>query len=233
MNIPFHPLANIFPLMTEAEFKALKEDINKNGLREAITLHDGQILEGRNRHNACKDIYKKPNFQELPKGVDPLDYVVSANIHRRHLLTSQRAVIGARMVSLQPGQRANGVAPSIEGAAKLLNIGHASIERALKVLASGNADLITKVEQGKMTAAAAVKELEAKPKAEEPKAEVSTPDSTKNSDEYDNAQKVLIGKLEKMEPEQAEAAAQKTIDELVRMIRAKKGGRHNLNIKAA
>jgi hypothetical protein len=59
----------------------------------------------------------------LPKGKDALDYVISANLHRRHLTTSQRALIGARLVTLQPGQHTKGQVPSIEGAAKLLNVG--------------------------------------------------------------------------------------------------------------
>jgi hypothetical protein len=227
----FHPLANLFPLLEGEEFKALVADIKKNGLREKITLHEGRILEGRNRYRACKEGWINPEYRDLPPGMNPLDYVLSANLHRRHLSTSQRALIGARLITLQPGQHTKGQAPSIEGAAKLLNIGHASIERARKVLNSGNADLIGKVEQDKITTAAAVKQLEANPK---PKAETSNanPASTINSDHYDRVQKMLIGKLQKMEPEQAEASAQKTIEELVNTIRAKKGGRHSLKLAA-
>jgi len=225
----FHPLANLFPLLEGAEFKALLEDIKKNGQREKIKLHEGKILDSRNRHRACKEGFRKPEYEELPLSTNPLDYVISANLHRRHLSTTQRALIGAKLITLQPGQHTKGQAPSIEGASKLLNVGHASIERARKVLASGDDSLIKKVEQDEITAAAAVKQLEAKTP---PAPETTTPSSTKNSDDYDKAQGVLMEKLAKMEAEQAEASAQKTIEELVKTIRIKKGGKHSLKLVA-
>ncbi len=52
----FHPVANIFPLMGEAELDALAEDIRANGLREPVWLHrDGRIVDGRNRWLAWRD----------------------------------------------------------------------------------------------------------------------------------------------------------------------------------
>ncbi len=51
-----HEFANIFPLMNNKEFTELKKDIKENGLLEPIVLHEGQILDGRNRFNACKAV---------------------------------------------------------------------------------------------------------------------------------------------------------------------------------
>jgi hypothetical protein len=45
----FHPVANIFPMMSAEEFEALKADILANGLREDIWLHNNQTIDGRNR----------------------------------------------------------------------------------------------------------------------------------------------------------------------------------------
>ena len=45
----FHPLANLFPLIEGDEFAALVEDVRANGLLVPIVLHEGMILEGRNR----------------------------------------------------------------------------------------------------------------------------------------------------------------------------------------
>jgi hypothetical protein len=47
---PFHPLAEMFPLIELAE---LAEDIKAHGLRERIVMYHGQVLDGRNRVLAC------------------------------------------------------------------------------------------------------------------------------------------------------------------------------------
>jgi hypothetical protein len=49
----FHPASDIFPLIEGDEFSALAEDIRANGLLVPIVLHEGMILEGRNRFRAC------------------------------------------------------------------------------------------------------------------------------------------------------------------------------------
>ena len=49
----FHPIANLFPLMSAEEFDNLRNDIEANGLHEPIWLHpDGSIIDGRNRYMA-------------------------------------------------------------------------------------------------------------------------------------------------------------------------------------
>lgn len=85
----FHPAANLFPLMNGDEFTALVRDIAEHGQREPIILHEGMILDGRNRYRACAELGLKPECREWC-GDDPLAYVVSLNLHRRHLTREQR-----------------------------------------------------------------------------------------------------------------------------------------------
>lgn len=90
----FHEISSIFPLMEGEEFIALCDDIEMNGLLEGITLFEGKILDGRNRYRACKKLGETIKFRELPSYMDPLDFIISENLRRRHLNIAQRAEIG-------------------------------------------------------------------------------------------------------------------------------------------
>jgi hypothetical protein len=74
--LPFHPLADLFPLMEGREFDELAADIKVNGLHECIVLLDDQILDGRNRYRACIAAGVEPLFVPY-RGDDPVGYVVS------------------------------------------------------------------------------------------------------------------------------------------------------------
>jgi len=93
-NRKYHPTASLFPLMQDAEFAELKADVGTNGLLEAIWLHpDGSIVDGRNRHRACIELGITPQFRTWSGEGSLVSFVVSMNLHRRHLSSSQRAVI--------------------------------------------------------------------------------------------------------------------------------------------
>jgi N6-adenosine-specific RNA methylase IME4/ParB-like chromosome segregation protein Spo0J len=154
----FHELANVFPLIEGDEFAGLVADIGKQGLLEAIVLLDGKILDGRNRYRACLEAGVEPHFEEFD-GEDPVAFVVSKNVARRHLDESQRALAAARIATLQNGQRKS-ASPIGEGrsqaeAAQILNVGKRSVERARDVLDQGEATLVKAVEQGKVSVSAA------------------------------------------------------------------------------
>ena len=90
----YHATASLFPLMQDTEFTRLKTDIADNGLLEAIWLHpDGSIIDGRNRHRACIELGITPQFRTWSGDGSLVSFVVSMNLHRRHLTSSQRAVI--------------------------------------------------------------------------------------------------------------------------------------------
>jgi ParB-like chromosome segregation protein Spo0J len=97
----FHPLADIFPLMEGEEFDALVADIKANGLISPVVVHEDMILDGRNRYRACLEGGIEPTFRPYT-GDDPAAYVISANIHRRHLTTEQKRDLIARLVKAQP-----------------------------------------------------------------------------------------------------------------------------------
>ena len=89
-----HPYADLFPYLSEPELADLANDIAENGLREPIVLYRGEILDGRNRYKACLKAGVEPTFIEFEgDDEDALKAVLSWNLHRRHLTSSQLAVI--------------------------------------------------------------------------------------------------------------------------------------------
>lgn len=89
-----HEAANIFPIDDE-HISDLAADIKKNGQKVAIELFEGKIIDGRRRFKACQVAGIEPLTKNvLPE--DPISYVLSLNLHRRHLNPSQLAMVGAR-----------------------------------------------------------------------------------------------------------------------------------------
>ena len=91
-----HPAADVFPLIEGDEFDRLVDDVKRNGLREPIVLsHDRQtLIDGRNRYRACEaagvDIVHRPLGAHYTATM-VLDFIVSANVARRHLTAGQLA----------------------------------------------------------------------------------------------------------------------------------------------
>jgi hypothetical protein len=120
--LPIHPAAELFPLMSADELRELGEDIKKNGLTSTIILWspDGRgpssLLDGRNRLDAMELVGIKVTsqleygvrnsawrFLNLSgKDVDPYAYVISANIHRRHLTADDKRRIIAALLKANP-----------------------------------------------------------------------------------------------------------------------------------
>lgn len=100
----FHPLANVFPLMSDEEFRALVVDIDANGLTDPIVMLEGKILDGRNRWKACQQLgipHREIKFDELKLGSDdPAAFVWSRNTVRRHLTSGQRDMAAQKLEEL-------------------------------------------------------------------------------------------------------------------------------------
>lgn len=169
-DLPFHPLADLFPLIEGAEFDALVADVRENGLREPIVLLDGMILDGRNRWRAAKAagligcgdpaVERIRHFAAYLPDRDgpPLAFVISKNLRRRHLNESQRAFVAARLANLgvgRPAETAQDCAVSQERAAGLLNVSRRSVQHAASVQERGVDALQRAVERGLVSVAAA------------------------------------------------------------------------------
>ena len=173
-EMTFHEAAALFELLTGEEYEGLVEDIREHGLRETIKLFEGKILDGRNRYRACLQAGIEPRFEAIETD-NPRNYVVSLNLHRRHLDKSQLAMIGARIrpdydrkakerMTAGGGDKKSYAAksgaeqvphPIEEGrardlAAAAVGVSGPLVDHATKVLAKGDPLLIAAVDQGRM-----------------------------------------------------------------------------------
>jgi hypothetical protein len=132
-SIAFHPLADIFPLMEGEEFDALVADIKANGLQEDIVLYQGKILDGRNRYRACLAAGIVPcSYNADPFITDPAAYVISANVHRRHLhlTTEQKRDLIAEIIKAQPEKSDRQVARMVKASPTTIGTVRGKLEKA-------------------------------------------------------------------------------------------------------
>jgi protein gp37 len=175
-----HPAADVFPLLDDDELKHLADDILRQGLQEPIVLTaDGRTLvDGRNRYRACDLLNIEPEFTKLGDHYtekDILDYVISANVHRRHLNPGQRAMVAAALEPMyaavnqigRPYKDAEKLGPigpnlpderkSTARAGKVVGASRTSVTKA-KAVKRDTPDLAEKVVTGELTLDAADRE---------------------------------------------------------------------------
>ncbi|HMF11448.1 MAG TPA: ParB N-terminal domain-containing protein [Gemmataceae bacterium] len=161
MDLQPHPAATIFPEMSESDFAALKDDIKEHGQRDPVIVFQNQILDGRHRYRACRELGIEARTEEFI-GDDPVAFVVSKNLKRRHLDESQRALVAARLANLPKGRPTENssidpLSVSQPLAAKTLNVSVPSVKRAAVVLNHGVPELTASVEQGDVSVRASLR----------------------------------------------------------------------------
>lgn len=169
--LPFHPYADIFPLIEGEDFAGLVADLRANGLREKMIILDGRILDGRNRYLAALSAgiladdevpEDRPMlFQKFVSAVDgdALKFVLSKNLHRRHLDDNQRASIAGKIANMGRGRPSSENPPdggiSAEKAAGMLNVAPRQVERARVVHEQGVAEVRAALDRGEVAVSVA------------------------------------------------------------------------------
>lgn len=191
-----HPAATMFPMMHGTELELLTADIKLHGLLEPIVTYQNQILDGRNRLRACEILEIEPQFIEWDGVGSPIAFVLSRNLHRRHLNESQRAIVAARAKAMFENEAAERQRAQQFGsdsralgndekhrappacanlhtprginaqAAELLNVSARSVATASRVLASGDEAVIAAVDSGQVAVSDAAAILDL-PKSEQ------------------------------------------------------------------
>lgn len=150
--LPHHPLAELFPMLEPGDITRLADDICTFGQRHPIVLLDGQVLDGRNRQAACAFGDIEPVYVEYD-GDDPLNFVLSLNLHRRHLTESQRAMVAAAIVDWENGlNQTTGRAhvPAREAGRKL-SISERAVKAARRIREHGVHELVTAMQDGRIS----------------------------------------------------------------------------------
>ena len=234
-----HDLCKIIPPHTEKEAKELLEDIRQNKLQVPIKTFQGKILDGRGRYNACMALDKEGvdiNFKtDLFTGTpeEARAYVISTNVKRRHLDTSQRAIIAARLVTTKLGgdrQSANLLTEiTQDDAATLLNVSTRSVTDAVKILP--HPELVATVEKGTMTVSAAAKSLNVTPandnsKVVETPPAIQAPVEKGDAEKAEDAEREAVKNVRTLSKELVDAVvelnkehAKTAIDNLIRELR--------------
>jgi len=175
-EIKFHEAANIFPL-DEENLDALAADIREHGQKAPIETLGGEVLDGRRRYLACQKAEVEAAFKKVVVA-DPVAYVISLNLHRRHLTPGQLAMCAAKATALreketqkakerqkvrkgnQPGASQENFPDLPQGQSrdqvgKLFGVSGKSVDHATKVIDKAVPEVVQAVEEGRMAVSTA------------------------------------------------------------------------------
>jgi ParB-like chromosome segregation protein Spo0J len=183
-DAPLHPAAAIMPEQSATEYAALLQDIERHGVRNPVCLDpEGRILDGRHRYRAAHQLGIGCPIT-VYDGSDPIGVVLSQNLHRRHLTTSQRAMVAAKMANLGEGRPSRDTPQncgvSTKQAAARFRVGRRTVESAKTVLEYGSPQLVRAVEMGEISVGRAAALATAATHASQPieGSELSSPPDT-------------------------------------------------------
>lgn len=202
-----HPLSAAFPDMPEDEFAALVEDIRQNGLLQPVVTHDGMVLDGWHRYRASLEAGVTPSFEPYD-GPDPVSFVLSLNMHRRHLTGSQRAaavVACTQWASIGHNQHTGGSepgsAPRTEAEmAKAADVSDKTIRQAKRAHEAGLGEA---VRDGKVTAKEAA-QIAKLPEPERQAALEAPPTPKATTEDTASIRAALVVRVAELEAENAE-----------------------------
>jgi ParB-like chromosome segregation protein Spo0J len=172
-EIKIHPACDLFPPMSEEDYQELKADIAANGVQESVTFWRGQLIDGRHRVRAMQELGINVGYHssEIYESADPLAFAISVNLKRRHLTTSQRAMVANKLATLQNGSNQHVIegtsfdGPNLkqEEAAKALNVSLPSVQRARALERDAAPEVAAAVHAGTVTLGAATNLVKAEP----------------------------------------------------------------------
>lgn len=175
-----HPVAQLFPMLSDSELREMADSIKKEGLLNPCVRQNDVLLDGRNRIAACKLAGVEPHFSEYA-GDSPVAFIIGANLARRHLEKGQKIALAIeiephfaeeakrrhdeqakRNLGLPTVEKVppSGTGKSRDQAAKSVGIS-GKLVSAAKAIKAADPVRFEKVKQGKLSVAKAKKEIKA------------------------------------------------------------------------
>ena len=208
-----HDVCTLFPPMSAEESAELRADIEKHGVQTAVVLWKNPdkgnklvIIEGRHRSAICEELggeflnYPTREFVGTPE--EMVHHIISLNLHRRHLNSSQRAAVclkAGRMLEVYRNAGGRAGRPSKEAAdgagldssspqevlprgsarkeaAKIAGVGEGQIARAA-IVAKASPEKLDEVIAGTKSLERAVKEVKAAQEEERAEEQADEPET--------------------------------------------------------
>jgi hypothetical protein len=129
---PHHLLTTLIPKLSAGDFAALKKNIAEYGIRDPIWVKEEKIIDGRQRHRACKELGIECPTRELA-GDDVLSLIASANIHRRHLTRRQKQAVIKKLLRMNPGDSNRSIAKLAGGDGKTVGTLRADLQASAEI----------------------------------------------------------------------------------------------------
>jgi hypothetical protein len=208
MKIKTHPVAEMFPMLSDSDLREMADSITKDGQQFPCVRQNGVLIDGRNRLAACKLAGVEPRFTEY-KGDSPVSFIISVNLARRHMDKGQKIALAieiephfAKEAKKRQATSTGGSKPQLvanvpqadkvkarDKAAKSVGVSGklVSAAKAIKAYDSKHGtDFLTKITSGKLTVAKAKKLI----KAEQDKRDLSAAQKSVSASKKKSVQSV-------------------------------------------
>lgn len=164
------------PDMSENDFRAFVEDVRLNGQLVPIWVRGSEIIDGRKRMAACRELGIEPKIVNLDPEQDAEAVSRALNVLRTHYTPSQRALFAAERVTAERGTSKSRMnickfadVPIVTAgeAAREAGVHIKSVDNAKRIRREGAPEVVEAVKAGKLTIHAAEQIVNLVPREEQ------------------------------------------------------------------
>ena len=155
---------SLIPPLTADEYQQLKENIMKDGCRDALVIWNGTIIDGHNRYEICMEngIEFKTVDKQFSDRQEAIEWIILNQFGRRNLQNFVRAELALKLKPIiqkkaKENQIQSGGAVPQKSAkpietrnelAKAAGVSHDTIDKVEKILKKGTPEQIQRARQG-------------------------------------------------------------------------------------